>query len=404
VASAPVTPGSGTLTSLTPSRILDTRNGTGGLSTFTPQQTQNLTVTGVGGVPASGVAAVLLNVTATNPTAAGWLTLFPADSSLPTASNLNFGAGQSVPNLVAVKVGHGGANEGKVAITNTGGIPSGGGTVDVIADVVGYYADGTTPLAGQFTGVTPARILDTRSNVGLSGHFSPQQNRDLVVGGQGGVPADADSVVMNVTATNPSAGGWLTLYPTGQSLPTASNLNFAAGQSVANLVTVKLGTAGKVTITNTGGVPSGGGTVDVLGDVIGYYKTGVGSFLTSVAPQRILDTRNGTGGVTGPVAAQATVTVDPHTATGIPPVGSYTGVIVNVTATSPAAGGWLTVYPSDQTLPTASNLNFAPGQTVANLVKIRVGADGKLKITNTGGIPSGGGPVQIIADIVGYYT
>jgi hypothetical protein len=86
------------------------------------------------------------------------------------------------------------------------------------------------------------------------------------------------------------------------------------------------------------------------------------------------------------------------------PEGSYTGVIANVTATRPTAGGWLTAYPSDQALPTASNLNFAPGQTVANLVKIRCGPDGTIKITNTGGIPSGGGTVNIIADIVGYYS
>jgi hypothetical protein len=175
---------------------------------------------------------------------------------------------------------------------------------------------------------------------------------------------------------------------------------------VANLVTVKLGTgganAGKVSITNTGGV-TGGASVDVVGDVVGYYTTPGGSLLTPFAPQRILDTRSGLGGTTGPVAKQGTLTVNPHTGgTPLPPVGSYTGVIVNVTATSPTAGGWLTVYPSDQSLPNASNLNFAPGQTVANLVKIRVGADGDIKIANTGGV-TGGGSVQIIADIVGYY-
>jgi hypothetical protein len=175
---------------------------------------------------------------------------------------------------------------------------------------------------------------------------------------------------------------------------------------VANLVTVKFGTgganAGKVSITNTGGV-TGGASVDVVGDVVGYYTTPGGSLLTPFAPQRILDTRSGLGGTTGPIAPQASVVVDPHTGgTPLPPVGSYAGVIVNITATSPTAGGWLTAYPSDQTLPTASNLNFAPGQTAANLVKLKVGADGKFKITNTGGI-TGGGSVHIVADIVGYY-
>jgi hypothetical protein len=303
---------------------------------------------------------------------------------------------------VVVKVAQSGLSAGKVSITNTGGVTS-TGTVDVIADVAGYYTDATQPAANKFTGVTPTRILDTRSNVGLVGNFAAQQTRNLPVGGFAGVPNSADSVVLNVTATGPAAGGWLTLFPTGQSLPTASNLNFAAGQSVANLVTVKLGTSGQVSINNTGTTPSGG-AVDVIGDVVGYYEATPGSLLVPITPQRVLDTRSGLGGTTGPVAAQGTVTVDPHTAGGIPPVGSYTGLILNVTATGAASGGWLTSYPSDAGLPTASSLNFSAGQTVAGLVKLRVGADGKIKITNTGGIPSGGGTTQIIADIVGYYT
>jgi uncharacterized protein YkwD len=394
-----------TFTPLPPARILDTRFNLGLTGPFGPQATRDLTVVGVGGVPASHVSAVILNVTAVGASAGGWLTLFPTGQSLPTASNLNFSAGQTIANLVVVKVGYGGASEGKVSINNTGANPA-AGSVNLVADVVGYYGDDTTPPADSFTSVSPNRIVDTRSNTGLTGAFAPQQTRNLQVGGQAGVPVDADAVVMNVTATGPSAGGWLTLFPAGQSLPTASNLNFAAGQSVANLVTVKLGTgganAGKVSITNTGGIPSGGGTVDVVGDVVGYYKAGVGTLLTPIAPQRILDTRFGTGGVSGPVAPQGTITVDPETATGLPPVGSYSAVIVNVTATAPSAGGWLTVFPSDQSLPTASNLNFVAGETVPNLVKIRVGADGKFKINNTGGNPAAGS-VQIIADIVGYY-
>jgi hypothetical protein len=93
---------------------------------------------------------------------------------------------------------------------------------------------------------------------------------------------------------------------------------------------------------------------------------------------------------------------DPTTAAGGPAGRLLSAVVVNVTATGPTAGGWLTVYPSDQVLPVARTLNFSAGQTVANLVKIRVGADGKLKITNTGGVMTGG-TVNILADIVGYY-
>jgi hypothetical protein len=218
----------------------------------------------------------------------------------------------------------------------------------------------------------------------------------------GGVPGDADAVVMNITATGPSAYGWLTLYPSGQMLPTAANLNFQAGQTVPNLVTVKIGTDGKVAINNSGG-NTAAGTVHVVADVVGYYKAGAGAPLLPLSPQRILDTRFGTGGIVGPVAPQATITVDPQTAAGLPAPGSYSGVVVNVTVTGPSAYGWLTVFPSDAMLPNTANLNFVAGQTVPNLVKIRVGADGKFKINNTGGNPSAG-TVQIVVDLVGYYV
>ena len=232
----------GTFSALTPARVLDTRNGTGLSGKFTAQQTRNLTVTGTGGLPASGVDAVLVNVTATNPAAAGWLTLFPAGSALPTASNLNFGAGQSVPNLVVVKVGHGGANEGAISITNTGGLPPVGGTVDVIADVMGWYANPGAPSpATRWSGLPPP------------GSSTPGTAPDSRVG-----PSPPKS-----TETSPWAGrrrarrrrlggherhrhqperrGLADPVSHRRGPPHASNPNFAPGQSVANLVTVKLG-------------------------------------------------------------------------------------------------------------------------------------------------------------------
>jgi hypothetical protein len=329
------------------------------------------------------------------------------------ASNLNFAAGQTVPNLVVVKVGQGGANEGKVSIANTAlssGAPA-AGIVHVIADVVGYYGDATTLPGGRFVGLTPNRVLDTRNGTGLASAFAPNQIRELSVTGSG-IPADVDAVVLNVTATQPSAPGWLTLFPTGDALPLASNLNFAAGQTVPNLVVVKVGhggaNEGKVSIANTA-LPSGApaaGIVHVIADVVGYYQTGAdpGSALTAIAPQRILDTRASPG---MPVGPNATITVDPTTATGLPPAGSYAGVVVNVTVTQPAQAGWLTVYSSDTSLPLASNLNFTAGQTVPNLVKVKVGADGTLKIANTA-LPSNpqpaAGAAHVIVDLVGYYA
>jgi hypothetical protein len=124
-------PPGGLTTPVTPARILDTRNGTGGITgPVAAAQTVGVQVTGVGGVPSAGVAAVVLNVTVTNPTADGYITVWPAGSPMPLASNLNFGPGQTVPNLVMAKVGAG----GKVSVYNSTG------TSQLVVDVAGWVS------------------------------------------------------------------------------------------------------------------------------------------------------------------------------------------------------------------------------------------------------------------------
>ena len=243
---------------VSPARILDTREGNGApAAPLGPGGVLDLQVTGRGGVPASGVSAVVLNVTVTQPTAHSVLTAFPTGQTLPLASNLNFDAGQTVPNLVVVKVGTG----GKVGLYNAFG------TVHVIADVAGWYDDGTASTGARFNPVSPARILDTREGNGApAAPLGPGGVLDLQVTGRGGVPASGVSaVVLNVTVTQPTAHSVLTAFPTGQTLPLASNLNFDAGQTVPNLVVVKVGTGGKVGLYNAFG------TVHVIADVAGWY-------------------------------------------------------------------------------------------------------------------------------------
>ena len=205
------------------------------------------------------MAAVVLNVTATGPANSGFLTVYPDGASRPTTSNLNFSAGETVPNLVIAPVGA----DGKVDIFN--GSP---GTVQVLADVSGWYASGTAG-AGGFTPLTPARILDTRFDVGAVGPVAAGGTISLQVDGAGGIPASGvAAVVLNVTATGPANSGFLTVYPDGASRPTTSNLNFSAGETVPNLVIAPVGADGKVDIFN--GSP---GTVQVLADVSGWFST-----------------------------------------------------------------------------------------------------------------------------------
>jgi hypothetical protein len=121
-----------------------------------------------------------------------------------------------------------------------------------------------------FEPLDPVRILDTRSGVGTVGGLiaplGPGGTIDLQVTGAGGVPDDATAVVMNVTYTNATAAGFVTVWPSGTSRPIVSNLNTQPGNTQPNLVTVKLGANGKVSIFNFAG------TTDVIADVAGYYR------------------------------------------------------------------------------------------------------------------------------------
>jgi hypothetical protein len=125
-------------TALTPARLLDTRPGRAtidgqfnGGGSIGPGGIINIQVLGRGGVPASGVSAVALNVTAVAPSESGHLTVFPKGEAVPNASNLNFAAGQTAPNMVIAKVGA----DGSISIRNNSG------SVQVIVDIAGWYAD-----------------------------------------------------------------------------------------------------------------------------------------------------------------------------------------------------------------------------------------------------------------------
>jgi hypothetical protein len=287
VSPAPASGSDGLYNPLVPVRILDTRNGTGvPMGPLGAGQTLNLQTTGQGAVPPSGVSAVVLNVTVTNATAPSYLTVFPTGTDPPPTSNLNFVAGQTVPNRVIVGIGAG----GQVSFLNFQG------SVDVIADVGGWFTDSSNPSAigGTFVGVTPARILDTRNGIGLvnglngvgpvpTTPFGPGEGTMIQVAGQGGIPAMTDpnpptAVVANVTITHPTVSGYLTAWPDGSTRPLASDLNWAAGLTVPNLVVVKLGSSGMADLFTAAGC------VDAIVDVVGYYTGPLPTESSPLAP------------------------------------------------------------------------------------------------------------------------
>ncbi|MDQ2826510.1 MAG: hypothetical protein M3Y04_06090, partial [Actinomycetota bacterium] len=244
-------------TPVAPSRILDTRNGTGqgGSAGQVPGTgTIELAVTGVGGVPSSLVNTVVLNVTATNLQGQdSHVTVYPSGEARPSTSNLNVTPGESVANLVMAKV-----TNGRVLLY------SNAGSVDLVADVEGWFGPGG---ASTYVATAPVRDLDTRTgDGGTSGRVGPDSAIDLAVAGVNGAPASISAIVVNLTVTDDAGPeSFLTVYPAGSGRPVASNLNFVAGVTRANLVTVPVGAGGKVTIYNHVG------NVHVVADVEGWF-------------------------------------------------------------------------------------------------------------------------------------
>ena len=261
---APSSGGSaGEFVPVVPARITDTRAGSGQAnagSTLGPATTLDVQVTGVGGIPASGVTAVVLNTTATNTTSDGFFTVFPKGASLPLASNLNWTTGVTVPNRVMVPVGSG----GKVSFYN------GLGSADLVVDVNGYFTD-NSGTGASFVSLTPTRIVDTRYGTGgFSSPLGAGAPMVVTVAGNGGVPGMGSAtppkaVVLNITVEGATAASDLVVWPDGASRPLASDLNFVGGQTVPNLVIVKLSATGKIDISNDFGSTS------VIVDVVGWY-------------------------------------------------------------------------------------------------------------------------------------
>jgi subtilisin family serine protease len=388
---------------LTPARFLDTRSMATGARTFDGNDlgcgavgqglmnVRTLVVGGRAGIPSTGVDAVAVNVTVVSPTASNYVTVYPSGTPKPNASNINFVAGQTIPNMAIVKLG----SDGKIAIYNEGG------STQVIVDVVGWFPDGS-----DYTGVDPQRLLDTRSCSGCDtidglyeaeGALVAQQTFFLPVVGRGTIPlTGVGAVALNVTVASPTASNYLTVYPSGAPQPTASNLNFTAGQTIANMVIAKVGNDGKIAIFNNAGA------TQVLVDVVGWFPAV--SEYTGIVPQRFMDTRSCIGCDTidgqneglGPLTPAQAYPLQ-ITGRGTIPSSGVGSVALNVTVVGSTASNYLTVYPFGAAQPTASNLNFLGGQTIANMVIVKLGTGGKITLYNRDGF------TPVLVDVVGWF-
>jgi uncharacterized protein (DUF1501 family) len=369
----------GAFTSMSPRRIYDTRNGTGGATgKIGPGRSVIVPIVGVHGIPEEGVSAVALNITSIRPTMQTFLTTYPTGFTKPATSTVNPIVGQVVPNMAIVGV----AQHGSITIYNENG------EVDVAVDIMGFFSTAESSL---FTPLTPHRILDTRKGVGVTaGKAVAGRTIRLAVEGRGGVPASGvDAVVLNLGSAAPTSNGWVTAWPTGEGKPVVSNLTYRRGEVVPNMVVCKVGPDGMVALE-----PSSA-DLHLIGDVVGYFGAR-GSRLTPTAPARLLDTRTGVGAPKQQVGAGRTIALQVRGRGGV--AANATAVVMNVTGVRPTQQTFLTIHPSGEKRPTAASLNPGAGSIASNLVVAKIGDDGKVALYNDAGA------LHLLVDVAGYFV
>jgi hypothetical protein len=253
----------GAFGALTMARVLDTRSGVGGPATaVAPGQTRTVTVSGHGGVPATGVAAVAVNVGVLAPGSTGSVAVFAGGTAWNGTGSISFVAGGTVQSSLTAKLGTGGT----LAFRNNTGV-----SLQLIADVAGYYLAGPPAVTGGYGAIATTRVMDTRSTLQtsiaagatLEVPASPvltSDSKTLVP------PSGVMAVSANVGVLNPAAAGSVSVYAGNTSWNRTGSISFPARVTVQSSLTSTLGVAGTLLIRNNTSA-----ALDVIVDLAGYY-------------------------------------------------------------------------------------------------------------------------------------
>ena len=340
-------------TALSPSRMFDTRDSGTPLPGGSEYRYQ------FPGLPES-VTAVAMNVTVTQTSAPGYVSAYPCGGKTPEVSNVNFtGPNQTVPNFAIVTLG---ADHDVCFFASTG--------THLLADLSGYYAfdlgDGLVPQA-------PARWFDTRN----TGAVAAGTVLEMAYPTSGTTSA----LVVNVTVTQPDRPGFVTVYPCDVDRPEASNLNFTTGQTRPNLVTVRVPADGRLCFYSSA-------RSHLIADVAASYSVTSDIGFIDFEPWRVFDTREPAG------SPKLDAMTEYWTNIGDPEIEALAW---NLTATEPEGPGYATFYPCGGIPPTVSNLNYGPGETVANFAIVRPNAQLDVCMISLA-------RVHLIADEAGVFT
>ena len=348
----------------------------------------DLPISSSGVVPPTATS-VAVNVTSTDSASPFYVQVLPTlAGSVGGFSTINVAApGQIRPNFAIVPLG-----QGSISIF----IPTGG---NIIVDVMGYFTPTTTAAAGRFVAINPRRALDTRPAEtgpvpsGWVAHKPAigESVRVDVPAGIGVPTSGVSALVVNVTATEAGGAGFLQALPTAGSPGQTSTVNYVAAQSSATHAIVPLGADGTISVFTSN-------TAHIVVDVMGYITDGTtevsaAGLFVPIAPDRFYDSRAAPNTIH---AGGSTVTVPLAGPPFAVPVGAA-AISMNLTSDGATGTGFVTAYPTDGTIPVASNLNYVAATPVANAALVKLSAAGTLNtFVNVA--------THVIIDVNGYFT
>jgi hypothetical protein len=350
---------------------------------------RDIPVVGIGGcgVPTTA-AALVLNVTVTNPTGAGTVTVWPQGTARPPTSVVSYGAGQTVGTGTVVKLG----------ATGVVSVVANSYSTDAIVDVTGYFSNDSGPQAGYvgplgYSTVTPCRVADTRGN-GFTGAYGPpaiaaSTARDLTLTGVCGIPSGARAASQNLTVVYAQGPGFIVQYPTGAVPGNDSTLNYLPGDVRGNGLFASMNVAGVATYV------AGVSGTDVVVDTSGYFSATGSQRFSPLQPCRVMDTA-----VAGPsLQANSLRLLQLQQQCGVP-LGAK-AVVLSLTLENPeGASGDVIMYPSDMGTPLVSTVHFEPGPTRSEWAVVPVASS----LDDVGIWTYTTGPrVHMKADVMGYF-
>jgi hypothetical protein len=373
---------------IAPKRVVDSRTPLGVTGIFSMGVPRTFKVAGVSPIPANAVA-VTGNVTVVGQTSSGFVSLTPTPTANPKSSTINVPLGDVRANNFTVPL----SATGQLSAVFRGAV---GSKAHVIVDITGYFVEGGS--RATYDTISPARVLDSRSGLGLGGAFKANVPRTLSIAGAHGIPADATAITGNLTVVGQTHSGYLSVTPSPQANPLSSTINFPLGDIRANGLTAQLNASGDLSIV----FKAASGTTHVLLDITGYYRDGAGGALFyPLPPARLVDTRPGV------LASQLVGAFTMGTPRTFEPIGrggisvAATAVTGNLTVVGQTAAGYVSITPDPVSSPTTSTINFPLGDTRANGVTVPLNINGDLSIVYRAS--AAGKKTHVLVDVTGYF-